>query len=318
MGYFNNKVVLVTGASGFLGQHLVGELKKLEVGKIVAVGSKDYDLSVETEVQKMFTNIKPNLVFHLAGLVGGILVNKERPGDFYYKNMMMCNLTFHYAYQFKADKFIGVGAGCGYPQFTEMPLKETALWDGPPQIESAPYSLAKRTMTIQGWAYHKQYGFNSVVAIPGNVYGEFDNFNLRDSHVIPALVRKFIEAKQAGKKSVEVWGSGESRRDYVYAGDVAQGLIRAAEVYMGAEVVNLSAGTETSVKEICELLRKIVGFEGDIVWQTNMPEGQKRRLFDVSKAKKDLGFTANTSLQAGLEKTVKWYLENCKSPSFRG
>ncbi len=317
MSFWKSKKVLVTGGTGFLGRHLVEAIRQLNPKSLVSVGSKNYDLTKEDQVEKMFADTRPDIVFHLAGLVGGILANKERPADFFYKNLMMGTLMMHHAHLNDSAKFIGVGAGCGYPEFAPMPLKETSLWEGWPQKESAPYSLGKRMLTIQSAAYHKQFGFNSITCIPGNIYGEYDNFNLNDSHVIPALVRKFVEAKMGEKAKVEVWGTGTPTRDYVYAGDVAEGMIRAAEKYVGSEVVNLSSGKETSVKEICDSLQQITGFKGEIQWLTEKPEGQVRRWFDVSKSKNDLGFSAATSLKDGLKKTVDWYIDNFNSSAIR-
>lgn len=317
MGFWSEKRILVTGAAGFLGRHLVESLRAAGARNVTTVGHKDFDLTQEEDVKRMYSECKPEAVFNLAGLVGGILANKERPGDFFYRNLMIGTLVMHYASKSGVKKFVSVGAGCGYPEHTQMPLKETSLWDGWPQKESAPYSLAKRMLTIQSAAYFQQYGFESIVCIPGNIYGEYDNFNLHESHVIPALVRKFVEAKRDEKPFVEVWGSGTPTRDYVYAGDVAKGMIKGAEKYNGSAVINLSSGKETSVKEICDSLQQITGFKGKIQWLTDKPEGQKRRWFDVSKARKDLGFDTPTSLQDGLKKTVDWYLENINSKELR-
>ncbi len=317
MNIWSEKRVLVTGGSGFLGQHLVKELGALHPKNLVVVGSKDYDLTLEDHVIRMFDQASPHIVFHLAGLVGGILANKDRPAEFLYKNLMMGTLVMHHAWKAGVEKYIGAGAGCGYPEFAPMPLKEKDLWEGSPQKESAPYSLAKRMLVVQAAAYHKQYDFTGIICIPGNIYGEFDNYNLHDSHVIPALVRKFIEAARDKKPTVEVWGSGKPTRDYIYAGDAAKGIVKAAEVYTGAHVLNLSSGIETSVREICKHLQQITGFKGEVVWNTDRPEGQMRRFFDVSKAKNELGFSATTPLDQGLKKTVDWYIANIDSPELR-
>lgn len=317
MEFWANKRVLVTGATGFLGHHLVGQIKKHNPTFLAAVGSKDFDLTKESEAEDMFRETRPDVVFHLAGLVGGIWANKERPADFFYNNLMMGTFVTHFSFKYGIKHFIAAGAGCGYPQFAPMPLKEESLWDGWPQSESAPYSLAKRLLSVQAKGYQKQFGGNATICIPGNVYGEHDNFNLNDAHVIPALIRKFVEAVETKQASVEVWGSGIATRDYVYAGDVAQGMISAAERYQGVEVVNLSSGVETSVREICDLLREITGFSGKISWNTDRPDGQKRRCFDVSKASNDLGFKAETNLKRGLEISTRWYQENKNLSSTR-
>lgn len=317
MNFWADKRVLITGGSGFLGSHLVGAFTGVQTKALTALGSKDYDLTREDQVEKMFAEQKPDIVFHLAGLVGGILANKERPADFFYKNLMMGTLVMHHAWKNKVTKFIGAGAGCGYPEFASMPLQEADLWAGAPQKESAPYSLAKRMLVVQAAAYNKQHDFTSIICIPGNIYGEFDNFNLHDSHVIPALVRKFVEATRERKPTVEVWGSGKPTRDYIYAGDAARGMLRAAEVYTGSHVLNLSSGVETSVNDVCASLQRITGFTGSIVRNVDRPDGQQRRFFDVSKAERELGFKATTTLEAGLKKTVDWYLQNGESTGVR-
>ena len=317
MSFLSSKRILVTGGTGFLGHHLVNALRAAGADTVSAVGSKDYDLTSETAVARMFSDRRPQIVFHLAGLVGGILANRDRPADFLYRNLMMGTMVLHHAQRAGVEKFVGAGAGCGYPELAPTPLKESNLWDGWPQRESAPYSLAKRMLTIQATAYHKQHNFTSIICIPGNIYGEHDNFNLHESHVIPALVRKFVEAQKDNRPEVEVWGSGKPTRDYVYAGDVAQGMVRAAEVYDGAHVLNLSSGVETSVNEVCDALTQITGFRGSIRRNTDRPDGQARRVFDISKAQKDLNFRAPTSLVQGLKRTVDWYLKNQDSGAIR-
>ena len=317
MNFWADKRVLITGGTGFLGSHLVETFKENQTKSITALGSKDYDLTREDQVEKMFAQYNPDIVFHLAGLVGGILANKERPADFFFRNLMMGTLVMHHAWKNNIKKFVGAGAGCGYPELATMPLKETDLWAGAPQTESAPYSLAKRMLVVQAAAYNKQHNFTSIICIPGNIYGEFDNFNLHDSHVIPALVRKFVEATRDRRPTVEVWGSGKPTRDYIYAGDAARGMLRAAEVYTGAHVLNLSSGVETSVNDVCASLQRITGFTGSIVRNVDRPDGQQRRFFDVSKAQKELGFEASTALEVGLRKTVDWYVKYGDSAGVR-
>ncbi len=317
MSFWTNKKVVVTGGTGFLGHHLLRAFKAAEVTNFTGLSSRDYDLTREDQVIKMFEELEPGIIFHLAGLVGGILVNRDRPADFFYRNLMMGTLVLHHAAKFGVKKFIAAGAGCGYPEFAPMPLKESDLWSGLPQKESAPYSLAKRLLTIQAAAYQKEFGITAIVCIPGNIYGEYDNFNFNDSHVVPALVRKFVEATNENKPTVEVWGTGKPTRDYIYAGDAAAGMLRAAEVYSGAHVVNLSSGQETSVLGLCALLKELTGFKGQLLLNSERPDGQMRRFFDVSKAKQDLNFSAGTSLQTGLRKTIEWYKQNVNSPDLR-
>jgi nucleoside-diphosphate-sugar epimerase len=275
------------------------------------VRSRDYDLTREADVERLFDDVDVDVVLHLAGLVGGIGSNKERPSDFFFQNIMMGVLTMEHARRAGVEKLIAAGAGCGYPEHAPLPLAEEDLWSGFPQQESAPYSLAKRMLHVQSLAVWRQHRFPAVVTIPGNIYGPYDNFDLEHAHVIPALVRKFVEATAGGTHgAVEVWGSGRPTRDYVYAGDVARGMLRAGEVYDRPELVNLSAGRETSVREVVELLAEITGFEGEVAWDASRPDGQSRRRFDVAKARRDLDFECTTSLAEGLRRTVDWYRQN--------
>jgi GDP-L-fucose synthase len=317
MGYWGGKSVLVTGGSGFLGHHVIAALRQQGCGEIFVAKSKDYDLIVENDVRRLFDDHQPDIVFHLAGLVGGILPNQERPAEFFYKNLMMGTLVTHYAWKAGAKKLVAAGAGCGYPENAPIPLKESSFWDGFPQKESAPYSLAKRLLSIQSLAYYQQYNFVSVICIPGNIYGPWDNFNLLEAHVIPALVRKFVEAKLSNAPTVEIWGTGKPSRDFVYAGDVARGMLAAVEIYEKNEVVNLSSGVETTIREVVQLLQEITGYAGEITWNSKRPDGQLRRCFDMSKAKTDLGFEAKTDIGQGLAQTVDWYRKNLYNPELR-
>jgi len=308
--FWQNKKVMVTGGTGFLGTHVVQQLQAKSPSQIIVVRHKDYDLATEAGVVRLFQDHKPEMVIHLAGLVGGILPNKEKPADYFYQNLMMGTLLLHNAWKNGVRKFIAAGAGCGYPEFAPNPLKEGDFWSGFPQKESAPYSLAKRLLTIQSEAYYRQHGFVSVIGVPGNIYGPYDNYNLLDAHVIPALVRKFVEAAHTGAPEVEVWGTGKAARDFVYAGDVAEGLLKAAERIDKNEVINLSSGIETSVRDVVEALRDLTGYTGKIVWNTSRPDGQLHRRFDTSKAKHLLGWSAQTSLREGLKITADWYEKN--------
>jgi GDP-L-fucose synthase len=313
MNFFSDKTIVVTGGTGFVGHHLNLALRKLNAKKIFSVGSKDYDLTKEAAVSKLFQETKPNIVFHLAGLNGGIGANKERPADFFYQNLMMNTLMIHYAHKNNCDKLIATGAGVGYPESALMPLAENAMWEGLPQAESIGYGLAKRMLCAQAETYYKQYGFKAVVCIPGNIYGEHDNFSHSGAPVIPSLIKKFVEAKMGKIPSVEVWGTGTQTRDFIYGGDLSKGMILAAELYDKFEVVNLSSGTETSIRTVCDDLKKITQFEGEIIFRTDKPDGQKRRWFNTAKAKKDLNFKVETSLYEGLKKTIEWYTnENYK------
>jgi len=317
MSYWANQKVLITGGEGFLGHHVVDALSGGGCKEIFLVKHKHYDLTVESEVKRLFSDQRPDIVFHLAGLVGGILPNKERPAEFFYQNLMMGTLAMHYAWKAGVKKFVAAGAGCGYPEQAPIPLKESSFWDGFPQKESAPYSLAKRLLSIQSLAYYHQYGFVSIICIPGNLYGPWDNFNLLDAHVIPALVRKFVEAKINKAPTIEIWGTGRPSRDFVYAGDVAEGMLKAVETYKKNEIVNISSGIETSIRQLSEQLKALTEYEGEITWNTSRPDGQLRRCFDLTKARKDLGFEAKTDLAAGLRKTVAWYQDNLNNQKVR-
>jgi GDP-L-fucose synthase len=310
MSFWQDKRVIVTGGGGFIGTHVLEHLEQRQANQVFVVRHNDYDLTDEKQVEALYQDHPADIVIHLAGLVGGILPNRERPAEFFYQNLMMGTLIFHYAWKSGAQKFLAAGAGCGYPQFAPNPLKEDDLWSGFPQQESAPYSLAKRLLTTQARAYWEQHQFVSIIGIPGNVYGPYDNFHLGDAHVIPALVRKFVEATDSGADSVEVWGSGNAARDFVYAGDIADGFLTALEKYNESVVVNLSSGEETPIRDIVEILQDVSGFKGEITWNTDRPDGQLHRRFDTSKALSELGWTTTTSLRDGLKKTVDWYRAN--------
>lgn len=309
--------VLVTGGHGFVGHAVVAQLRRLDVEQLFIARSRDYDLTKETEVVRLFSDSQPEIVFHLAGLVGGILPNRERPAEYFFRNLMMGTLLLHHAQQAGVHRFVAAGAGCGYPEHAPIPLQESSFWAGLPQKESAPYSLAKRLLTVQSEAYFRQYGFVSVICVPGNVYGPWDNFNLQDAHVVPALVRKFVEAAQANDRSVPVWGDGRPSRDFVYVEDVALGMIRAVEVYDRNEVVNISSGVETTIREVCEHLAALTGFGGTIEWDATKPGGQLRRCFDISKSRRDLQFVPQTDIRTGLSQTVEWYRANQTDPDLR-
>lgn len=314
--FWDGRSVVITGGGGFLGSHVVEKLRSVGCVSVVVVRSREFDLTKEAQVRQLFEEHPADIVIHLAGLVGGIGANKARPAEFFYQNLMMGALVMHYAWKTGTKKFVAAAAGCGYPEHTQLPLRENSFWDGFPQQESAPYSLAKRMLHVQSLAYWQQHRFPAVVVIPGNIYGPFDNFDLEDAHVVPALVRKFVEATVETEKggsdgrTVTVWGTGRPTRDFVYAGDVAEGILRAAEVYDHPELVNLSSGRENSIRDIVERIVQITGYRGEILWDNTRPDGQARRLMDVTKAKRDLGFEPRISLQEGLRLTVDWYWEH--------
>ena len=305
--YWRGRQVVVTGGSGLLGTHLVSRLQTLDCAGVYVARSRDYDLTRQDAAEQLFRDRPAGVVFHLAGYVGGIGANQAAPGDFFYRNLMMGANVLHQAWKAGAAKVVAASTGCGYPEHAPLPLRESDYWNGYPQEESAPYSLAKRMLHVHSLAYWRQHRFPIVVALPGNVYGPHDNFDLDAAHVVPALVRKFVEAADDGQSAVTVWGSGAPQRDFVFAGDVAQGMIRAAERCHRPALLNLSAGAGVSIRELVELLREITGYRGAIAWDRSRPAGQARRVFDVSRARAEIGFSATTPLRAGLALTVQWY-----------
>ena len=313
MSFWKNKKILVTGAHGFVGQNLIKilmEMRKNVDFEILTPSSGDLDLTNETAVEEYFKNNKPNIVLHLAGKVGGIAANKAAPADFFYKNIMMGTLVMHYAHQYGAEKVVALAAGCGYPKHLAVPYTEEDFWKDLPDENSIGYSMAKKNLIIQSWTYREQYGFNSVILLPANLYGPYDNFNLETSHVVPALIRKFLEAKESGSDEVEVWGTGKASREFLYSVDTAQAIIDMAESVNESGPFNLGTGVETSIKELVETISNQVKFEGRIVWDTSRPDGQPRRFYDMSKFEKALGYIPSTTLSDGIQQTIDWYLKN--------
>jgi GDP-L-fucose synthase len=312
--FWPDKQALVTGGGGFLGSHVVVHLRAAGCRDVFVARSRDYDLTREPDVERMFADAarqRPALasliVFHIAGLSAGIGANLARPAEFFYQNALMNTLTLHHAWQAGAVKAVTTAAGCGYPLAAPNPLREACFWDGFPQAETAPYALAKRMLHIQAIAYWQQYQFPTVVAVPGNLYGPHDNFDSPQASVVPALVRKFVVAVEAGHTPVSPWGTGRATRDLVFVGDVAAGLLRAAEVYQEAQLVNLASGVDTSIRQVVETLATLTGFKGDVIWDTSRPDGQAERRLDITKAQHDLNWRPQTPLHAGLRLTVEAY-----------
>lgn len=305
MGFWTNKRVTVTGGAGFLGSYLVEKLRRRSCQNIFVPRNKDYNLVEMKAVQRVYQDAKPDIVIHLAAVVGGIGANRANPGRFFYDNLMMGVQMMEQGRQLGIEKFVALGTICCYPKFTPVPFKEEYLWNGYPEETNAPYGLAKKMLLVQSQAYRQQYGFNSIFLMPVNIYGPGDNFDPESSHVIPALIKKFIDAQP--QPSITVWGTGKPTREFLYVEDAAEGILSATEKYNKSDPVNLGAGFEISIKDLAELIVKLTGFKGKIVWDTTKPDGQPRRCLDTSKAGKEFGFKAKIPLEEGLKKTIEWY-----------
>ena len=310
MGFWEKRRVTVTGGSGFLGGFVVEKLKERGCRDIFIPKSEDYDLIENEAYKRLYKDARPDTVIHLAARVGGIGANRENPGRFFYENLMMGAQMMEQGRLFGLKKFVALGTICAYPKFTQVPFKEEDLWNGYPEETNAPYGLAKKMLLVQSQAYRAQYGFNSIYLLPVNLYGPKDNFDPSSSHVIPALIKKCVEAKEKREPSITVWGSGRATREFLYVEDCAEGIVLAAEKYDKSEPVNLGAGFEISIKELVSLIVKIIGFKGDVVWDSTKPDGQPRRCLDTSKAKKGFGFEAKISFEEGLKRTIEWYGKN--------
>lgn len=308
--YWKDRKVCVTGGAGFLGSYIQETLRMRGADQIFIPRIEEYDLTSITDIRKMLNDSKPDLIIHLAALAGGIGANRARPAEFFYKNLMMGIPLMHEAWEKGVDKFVAIGTICAYPKFTPVPFKEENLWDGYPEETNAPYGLAKKMLLVQSQAYREQYGFNSIYLLPVNLYGPGDNFNLETSHVVPALIRKMIEAEEQGEKEVVLWGDGSPTREFFYAGDAARGIVLAAERYNSREPVNLGAGMEISIKDLAHLIAKLTGFSGEIIWDISKPNGQPRRAIDVSRAKEYFNFEAEMPFEEGVKKTISWFREN--------
>ena len=309
--YWKDKKVLVTGAYGFVGQNLMTQLQEMRKDipfTILAPTRQELDLTIDWEVGSYFNQHKPDIVLHLAGRVGGIGINKAKPAEFFYENLMMGALVMHHAWKNGAQKVVALAAGCGYPKYLQPPYKESDFWSALPDENSIGYSMAKKNLIIQSWTYREQYGFNSVVLLPANLYGPYDNFNLETSHVVPALVRKFLEAKDRDDNEVVVWGTGVASREFLYSEDTAVAIIAMAEKVNETGPFNLGTGTETTIKELVETIARLTEFEGEIVWDTSKPDGQPRRFYDMSKFKEAVGYVPDTTIEEGIKKTIEWYL----------
>jgi len=310
MSFWKDKRVVVTGGAGFLGSYVVEKLKERGCKNIFVPLLEDYDLTKEKNVIRLYQDYSADIVIHLAAVVGGIGANRENPGKFYYDNLVMGAMLMEYARQYKVDKFVAIGTICAYPKFTPVPFKEENLWNGYPEETNAPYGLAKKMMLVQSQAYRAQYGFNSIFLLPLNLYGPRDNFDPKSSHVIPALIRKFIEVIEKNENEVVVWGTGKPTRGFLYVEDAAEGILLATEKYNKSDPVNLGTDLEISIKDLAELIAKVTGFKDKIKWDTNKPNGQPKRRLDISRAEQEFGFKAKMNFEEGLKRTIEWYKNN--------
>ena len=308
--FWANRRVCVTGGAGFLGSFLVEELERRGAREIFVPRIEDYDLVKQADILRLLEDAQPQVIIHLAAMVGGIGANLARPAEFFYNNLMMGVQLIHESWRQGVEKFVAVGTICAYPKDTPVPFREEALWDGYPEETNAPYGLAKKMLLVQTQAYRKQYGFNAIFPLPVNLYGPRDNFDLETSHVIPALIRKCLAAKEAAHEQVVLWGDGTPTREFLYVEDAVRGLLMAAEGYDGPEPFNLGSGQEIQIRDLAMLIARLTGFEGQIVWDTSKPNGQPRRALDTSRAERLFSFRATTSFEEGLKHTIKWYLEN--------
>lgn len=307
---WEEKRICVTGGAGFLGTHLIANLRQRGAKEIFIPKIEDYDLTDRDAITRMLKDSNPDVIIHLAAHVGGIGANREHPAEFFYDNLMMGVQLMHQAYERGVEKFVAIGTVCAYPKFTPTPFKEDDLWIGYPEETNAPYGLAKKMLLVQSQAYREQYGYNSIFLLPVNLYGPGDNFNPRSSHVIPALIRKCVEAKENKEDHIVVWGDGSPTREFIYVRDAAEGIASATERYNESDPVNIGSGFEISIKDLVEKIAKMTGFEGDLVWDTSKPNGQPRRALDVSRAKEKFGFEAKTDFDEGLKNTIDWFLAN--------
>jgi GDP-L-fucose synthase len=298
---------MVTGGAGFLGRAVVRELSKAQASVVFVPRSADYDLRTADGITRAIDDARPDVIIHLAAVVGGIGANRQNPGRFFYENAVMGIQLLEHARLADIAKLVAVGTVCAYPKDTPVPFREDELWNGYPEETNAPYGLAKKMLLVQGQAYRNQYGFNTIHLIPVNLYGPGDNFDPGSSHVIPALIKKFVDARDAGAPSVEIWGTGRASREFLYVDDAARGILLAAELYDGAEPVNLGVGREITIRALSELIAHLTGFSGELVWDPSKPDGQPRRSLDTTRAAELFGFRARTEFEDGLRRTIEWY-----------
>ena len=307
MRFWQDKKVLVTGGAGFLGSHVTEKLKKADCERVFIPTKDKYDLVEKEAVKRVYEDAKPNIVIHLAGVVGGIGANRKHPGKFFYENLIMGIQLMEEARKFGIDKFAALGTICAYPKFASVPFKEKNLWDGYPEETNAPYGLAKKMLLVQSQAYRQEYNFNAIFLLPVNLYGPGDNIDPESSHVIPAIIKKCFDAIETGANEIVVWGTGRATREFLYVGDCAEAILLAVEKYNKPDPVNIGAGFEISIKNLTTLIAELTGFKGKISWDTAKPDGQPRRMLDTRKAKEEFGFIAKTPFEEGLKNTIEWY-----------
>jgi GDP-L-fucose synthase len=313
MGSWTEKRIMVTGGSGFLGSCVVAKLQHWGCREIFVPRSIDYDLREKADIQRAIRDAAPEIIIHLAARVGGIGANRAHPAEYFYDNLMMGVQLLHEAWQAGVSKFVAIGTVCAYPKYTPLPFQEDHLWDGYPEETNAPYGLAKKMLLVQSQAYRQQYGYNSIFLLPVNLYGPGDNFDPDSSHVIPALIKKCVEAAERGDQAIQVWGDGSPTREFLYVDDAAEGILLATERYNQSWPVNLGSGYEISIKELVETIAHLTGFTGQILWDHTKPNGQPRRMLDTSRAEQAFGFRAGTDFLTGLSCTVAWYQEHVRT-----
>lgn len=308
--FWANKRVCITGGAGFLGSFLIENLKRKGATDIFVPKIEDYNLVELPDIKRMLDDSRPEMIIHLAAQVGGIGANREHPAEFFYNNLMMGVQLIHESWKRGVEKFVAIGTVCAYPKFTPVPFREADIWNGYPEETNAPYGLAKKMLLAQSQAYRQQYGYNSIFLIPVNLYGPRDNFRPESSHVIPALIKKCVDAVKNGDREVVIWGDGTPTREFVYVEDAAEGIALGAERYNSSEPVNIGSGNEISIKDLAELIARLTGFTGKLAWDVSKPNGQPRRGLDVSRAEKNFGFRAKMTFEEGLRRTIDWYVKS--------